>query len=200
MSLERPWEEPYDRLLDELSSHYPGEVTNREFPESQNGRTVDSAYFVYPMFTFPTGSGKARVSISEHPASGAAMIDSADNVEFLRIEQYFRTPFQIAVRQEGLFDRFQKFIGLTWEYQTGDEEFDRRYMLSISGDGEKALVGETEFRESIKHLEPFAALVVKEWGLGCTREITSASTLHFPRVRDFINRTNELTQIISRHT
>jgi hypothetical protein len=198
MSLEKPWEKPFEGLLQEISQHYRGEIykaDSRKPISSYDG--VDSSYFLYPVFHGELPGQKFLIEISEFPASDISDLEAIDNVEYLRIFVIKPTLYRITVAHEDWLRRLEKKFHLDREFQTGNEEFDRRYYLRPQSEKDKQLLRDSQFQEMVRGIEPFSVLQVSKSGVRWSQMITDEKQLDFLVVDNYLKKTLELTTMIS---
>jgi len=128
MLSEKPWRKEFDKLIQDMTAHWGGQITNFEKPED---RDLDlTSLYVYPIYKAKIDNYAVHVTISEFPLPGGGIISAADNVEYISVFLVVPCSFTAAIRHEHLIDRFKKKLGLENEVQTGNEEFDKKYFCT----------------------------------------------------------------------
>jgi len=193
MGLETPWEKPFEELLQEMSQNYKGEISRSESRDIRDG----TFYFVYPTFHGELQGHKLVIEISEFPGSDISYLEAADNVEYLRIFISVPTKYSIVITHESWFDRLKKKFHLDQEFQTGEEDFDRKYYLRLESDKDKKLLKDSKFEETVKSLEPFSVLQVFKSGVRWSQVLTDKKQLTFNTVDSYLQTTLKLAKMIS---
>jgi hypothetical protein len=173
-SWEKPWEEPFDELLTDLESRWGGEIW-RHTKQLEDHRSSD--YEIYPKLRATLNRYKIEVEINELPLSGSTQIDAADNVEYLRLFVPCPLEKRVLIRHEGFFDRVAKKLRMTWEFQTGNDAFDRKYFLNSKKGEDLSWIAQPEVLELIESLEPFTGARIFDHGIQWSREIRDRTDL-----------------------
>jgi hypothetical protein len=197
MSLEKPWEKPFEGLLQEISQHYRGEISGSDSKKPISSYGVDSSYFLYPVFYGELQGQKFMIEISEFPASDFSDLEAIDNVEYLRIFVIKPTLYRITVTHEDWLRLLEKKFHLDREFQTGNKEFDRRYYLGPQSEKDKQLLRDLRFQEMVRGIEPFSVLQVSESGVRWSQMITGEEQLDLSLVDNYLKKALELTTMIS---
>ena len=187
MSIDKPWEKDFDNLLSELHAHWPSGTTTVGKEVDQAG--ASSSIWQYPRFVVELHGLRYVISIAEFPIGSADILDSTDNVEYLRIEAVSDLNLSLTLRHEGFYDRFRKKFLFAYEYQTGVADFDRNYLIEAQTDVDRRLVSTGEFQRFVRELEPFANLALLKHTAGWSQELHGRNQLQFEvvteRVRQF---------------
>jgi hypothetical protein len=150
MSLARPWENAYKRLLVELESRWgktpvPGTIAAVLSPWDR------AAFDEYPGFVGERERDQFYVSLK---------------ADLLSLSVFRPLDAQVVIRPEGFVDRFLKAVRLDWEYQTGNPIFDHKfYFEQIKTEAEKRLVCDPGFQKLVVKLEPFVSVAVTDKGV-----------------------------------
>lgn len=198
MGAEKPWQEPFDNLLRDMTTRWGGKVTDEQsklLDETRSG--LSTSLWIYPVYSGELNVYPFSVTVSERPIARYGYFDDLDNVEHLRLTVTFSTPHEIIIRREGIFDRFKKAAHLAHEVQTGDEDFDRRYFLQTSPKEDRSLLRSPKFRSAVKNLEPFTVVGILPSGVTWAVELKRASQLHFEHVHDLLTRLMHLADVIN---
>ncbi len=196
MSIERPWQKPFDELLEELKARLGGEIKMPRDYGGANGRNPPPDIYNYPMFSTEVEGYKLIVEISEFPVTGASYLESGDNVEYLSLHVNTPIDCDLLIRHEGLIDRFKKRIGVTKEFQTGNEEFDRTYFLYVNPDHDASWLRDSTFRKAIEALEPFDAMRFAPYGIYLSQGIHDKQQLSFSAVEQHAVKLIDLARML----
>ncbi|MCP4684696.1 MAG: hypothetical protein GY867_04530 [bacterium] len=147
MSVEKPWEKQFQRLVEDLDAHWgQGEVQESAPNPDVISRSSGGGLWTYPFYRGERGD-----------------------------------------------DTFE------WEYQTGNEEFDRKYyVVDARSDKDKMLANNSDFQEIIKQLEPFAAIALSSSGVHLSRAIGGESVMTFQLVDEYLGRLEKLAELAGR--
>ena len=201
MSVERPWEEPFQRLIEQLKTNWT-EVPKKETASPVEKNPMPAGRWCsYPFFRAMRGDDQVVLTISESPVGTGDMLDAADNYEFLMLSVYRPLEARLTLRHEGIFDRLKKSIKFEWEYQTGNKEFDRKYyIVDARTDRDKALASNAEFQEQVRKLEPLTSIALMSSGVHLSVAIEDESVLSFESVDDYLGRLIRLADLAGRHS
>ncbi len=197
MSLEKPWERPFEKLLGEFSQQYEGEISRPKSEGACPSWGTDPSFLFYPTFSSELKGQKFIIEISEFPASDISYFEASDNVEYLRIFIVKPTQYSIVVTHEDWLHWLEKKIHLDREFQTNNDEFDRRYYVSPKSDEDKQLLMDLKFQQMVRSLEPFSLLQVSKSGVRRSQMITDEEQLDFSAVDGCLKKTLELAKLIS---
>jgi len=197
MSLEKPWQKPFEKLLQEFLQQCRGEISRPGSKGELPSWGDDLSFFFYPTFHGELQGQTFTIEISEFPASGFSDFEAADNVEYLRIFITKPTEYSVQVIHESWFHRLEKKFHLDREFQTGNSEFDRRYYLRSQADKDRQLLQDPRFQEMIMSLESFSVLQVLDSGVRWSQMISDEKQLEFLVVDDYLKRMLKLAATIS---
>ncbi len=193
MSLEKPWAKPFQILVEKLHARYDGKII---VPDA---KSAGSSY-VYPSVVIVIDGLRFEVEITElaEPVltGGYVGVAARDNIEFLHINVLFKSDYSIYVTHETISDRLEKFLHLEHEFQTGNNEFDKQYLIKLGSREEEKIVSRGEFRELIKILEPFKVLAIISTGLYRSENITNKKQLEFDKVNNCIITIKKIVSLI----
>ncbi|MBU0984207.1 MAG: hypothetical protein KKA42_10080 [candidate division Zixibacteria bacterium] len=195
MNLEKPWAKPYQSLLVDLDRTWPAVNPTRRLSYQK----VDPfmALYTYRVFEGDFGGERLEVDISEFPDPGYTFLEGADNVEYLRLQLRQKLPYDIKIRREVMIDRIRKAIGLDWEFQTGNQEFDKEFFIAARTDRGKRLLVDPTFQSSVKGLSPFTVLGISPTGLFWSRHISDKSQLTISAIEPVLGRLHQMLQYVS---
>jgi hypothetical protein len=188
MLSEKPWRKEFDRLLEEMKARWGGKITNVNDPKDRSLGAVSSSIYVYPTYQTTVDDSVLHVTISEFAFPGNRLIEAADNVEYLSIHLMTPCAFKAAIRHERFMDRFRKKIGLEYEVQTGNEEFDRDYFLITHPKEDINHLKSLQAQEGIMGLEPFSGLSFGSGGINLTRVLHDDSHLNVQSIETTIKK------------
>jgi len=160
MTLEKLWRKPYQKLIGELTEQWGGKVIDPSENDRGGFLQAPPGMFEYPRFFADIEEFHLRVESSELPFLGASFLEGADNYEYLRISASTDTDtkMSLAVRHEGFYDRMKKALRLEWEYQTGYEEFDKKYFILADHRGHPERLRDSAIQQAIMAMEPFEGI------------------------------------------
>jgi len=187
MAWQKPWEKEFNDLLERLHNSWGGNIVRN-----------DSKIYSYSIYKGEYRDYKLLLMISEYPYPTGDYIEGNDNVEYIQLQILGDFKYQIFIRAESWWDRFQKFIGLQVDYQTGKEDFDKKYLLHIGSGNEKHLVNDFSFQEQIKALDPFGSITMKESYFMITRQVRDKEQLTLANIENLTNRAIELIEYANR--
>jgi hypothetical protein len=196
MSLDKPWEKPFERLLQEFSLQYKGKISKSESNGKRPLWGYDSSFFFYPLFYGEWKDQTFTIEISEFSASMFGDFEAVDNVEYLRIFVIRRSSYNIMIVHEDWHHRFAKKLHLDREFQTGSKEFDYKYYLRTQSDKDKCLVANLRLQDMVRSLEPFSAIQILKPGILWSQMLTDEKQLEFWVVDNYLKKTLELTKLI----
>ena len=165
MSLARPWEDAYKRLLVELESRWS--KTPRATATPGPSAWDRAAFDEYPGFAGERDGEQFYVSLK---------------ADLLSLSVFRPLDVHVVIRPEGFVDRILKAVRLDWEFQTGNPVFDHKFYIErVKTDGEKKLVCDPGFQKLVEMLEPFVSLAVTDKGvhLSLTIEWEAQLTVDF---------------------
>jgi len=193
MSLERPWEKAFSKLIESLKTSWGESLPPRRTSDPGRDRPSIGSSWTYPAVAWHRGENRVVVSISESPVGCGGLLDAMDNYEFLHISLIRKLNALLILRHEGIFDRLKKAIKFEWEYQTGNREFDRKYyIVEARSESDKRLVCSGEFQGLIEQLEPIASVALLESGIHCSLAIDDESVLSSERVENVLDRMDRI--------
>ena len=178
----RRWEEPYNRLLEKLTGQFGGEIIKTKRASSLPG-------FSYSYFKAEVEGYRVMMNISEVPsARGIGAVEAIDSVQYLRLWCYFhlKKDYYIRITHEGAVSRFSKSMGISSEFQTGNKEFDDRYLLELRTERDQKLIKHSDIQYAIRALEPLVVFEVKETLVHTSQAIENKIQLEFDRVNQRI--------------
>lgn len=178
MGLEKPWENPFDVLLKRLVASWGGEIKRADQREI-------SETFIYPTYYGNLKGFRIEIEISEFPSREPYYMEANDNLEYLRI--HFGVPgnFAIKITHEGLGQKLRKLFHLVDEFQTGNQEFDKKYWLKTGFETDKQLLTNKKFQDLIFKLEPFSFFEISGFEIFWSQEISGKSQLEFDTVNRY---------------
>ncbi len=185
MSLEKPWEKPFELLLSEMEAAWGGTVK----------RSKESDFWVYPTYKTEIEAHPTYIEVSEFPVAGISVGEAADNVEYLRIYVQTKTDHELFIRQENFLDDVKKKFGLLVEHQTGSEVFDDKYVLFVRGDVDKDLLKQPDTQESIQELAP-SAMRIFEHGIQWSQQLQREEQLEFGTIAKCAERLVDLAKTV----
>lgn len=182
MTAEKPWKDPFDKLLQQMVSHWHGRVSGLD--EKSLGEMC-----VYPAFMGELKGYKFTVEMSEFPrvSKRPSRIEGMDNVEYLRIHVTVLNEHNIQVTHESLADRVGKFFHLEHEFQTGNKDFDHRFFIRLRSPQDKKFIADSKIQELIIELEPFIVLEVTPSGILWSQMIEDQKQLAYADVERFVH-------------
>lgn len=200
MNWEKPWSEPFEDFLRQLSANFKGEISSpKSRPETRPG-AADTSYFVYPSFKGQLQEQKFTIEISEFPVFTPNFFEGADNLEYLRIFVIQPSQYSLVITHESWLHQFKRKFLKDREFQSGNKEFDKRYYLRPESELDKRLLKETRFQESIKALDPFSVLEILKSGILWSQQITDEKQLVYSKVEGYLKKTLELAKTIASRT
>jgi len=189
MSVERRWEKPFDKLIEQLNIQYGKGAAEPTVPGVSAPKPASGCVWTYPVFAGGRGEDKVFVTVSETPVGIGTFLDAADNYEFLQLSLCRPLKTKLTLRHEGFFDRLKKSIKFEWEYQTGHEKFDRKYfILDAIAEGDRKLVSNREFQALIEQAEPFASLALWKSGVHLSSALAEGDELSLGRIEERLAR------------
>ncbi len=182
MTVEKPWKDLFDRLLQQMVSRWHGRVSGLD--EKSPGET-----YVYPIFMGELEGYKFTVEISEFPrvSKRPRPIEGMDNVEYLRIHVTALNEHNIQATHESFADRVGKFFHLEHEIQTGNKDFDHRFFIKLRSPRDKEFISDTKIQELIYELEPFTVLEIAPSGILWSQMIQDKKQLVYATVERSVN-------------
>jgi hypothetical protein len=176
MSLARPWEDAYGRLLVELDKRW-GQTSPASAPTPWEG----VAWNEYPGFSGKRNGEQVYISLS---------------ADLLSLSVFGPMGVRVVIRPEGLVDRFLKAIRFDWEFQTGNLLFDREfYIEQVKTDVDKKLVRDSAFQKLVGKLAPFVSLAVTDKGVHLSLMIEGESQL----TANYLEERLELLSQLAKH-
>jgi hypothetical protein len=205
MSLYKPWEKDYNRLLQKIVAQWGGTVDDAELKSRQNKESYETrtlgASFIYPIYTGTMKNIQFMIEISLFPGSvrTQSRIVAIDAIRYLRIYFFLKNNYNLQLTREDLEDRMEKFFHLTNEIQTGNPDFDKRFFIKSSTQKDQALVTESKIQELVTRLDPFELLEIIPTGIIWSITLTQNDQLDFSRVDKTVLTLLELTETINEH-
>jgi hypothetical protein len=185
MSLARPWEDEYRRLLLEIEKRWSKSRATGTSVAGQS-RWDAVAWDEYPGFAGERDGEQCYVSLK---------------ADLLSLSVFRPLGAHVVIRPEGFVDRFLKAVWLDWEFQTGNPVFDHRFYIErVRTDEEKRLVCDPEFQKLIEKLEPFVSLAVTENGVHWSLAIEGDSHLTVGFLDDRLGILSQLAKLVPNAT
>ena len=193
MFTEKPWERPFHDLLNKMSERWPnGTIATGKNPDQA---AVSSSIWQYPRFIVDIEGVRFVISVGEFPIGSADILDSADNVEYLRIEATTSFDLSLTLRHEGFYDRVRKRFLFAYEFQTGVADFDRDYLIDAQTDIDRRLVANGEFQRCVRELEPLSNLAFLKHSAGWSQELREESQLTLEAVAGRVAQFRECVEL-----
>jgi len=157
VSLERPWEDEFNALIDQLQAFYSGTLFDPDVPREERLANRPQMEFVwaYKSFEAIVGDHKIMIEISDSPLGEGGSVLTGDSLQFLLVSTSAVTGGSFGIREEGGWDRFLKAARLAWEHQTGDAEFDRRFFIMGDHKDKPDMMNRPELRTIVIEAAPF---------------------------------------------
>jgi hypothetical protein len=190
MSLEKPWEEPYDELLGKIAMKWEGKIYKPSPKSTKN-------MFIYPTFVGTKNGMKFEIDVSEFPDRKMNMLEAEDNVEYLRISIIVPNQYAVRITHEDFAFKVRKALRLTKEFQTGSMAFDKKYWLKLNSTADEKLLTNRIFQDKVFQLEPLALLEITRQGILWSQEITRKSQLSITSLEKHLNNVFAIAAIIS---
>ena len=170
-----------------MKSKWGGEIAEvKENPNDSRGISGPATRYLYPEYKSKFEDHLIYIDISEWPSLRKGVYDSADNVEFLRIRVYKKSDYKIIVTQEGFADRFLKALKISWEFQTGNEEFDKKYFVDPRSEKDKEFLKNVNLQSLIQQLEPFSEFAIHNSQIHWSQEISDSGQISFNNVKRYM--------------
>jgi hypothetical protein len=192
MSMTKPWAKPFDVLIGALLGEWGGK-------RIETGSEAANDLFFYPEYEGTRRGFDLCIRISEFPGGSPGSMEADDNVEYLRVQIPLLATIPLRISHEGLTDRIKKALRLAEEYETGNPDFDRSYLLRAESQKARDLLSNPEYQALISALEPFALLIVGERSLTVSVRIDEAAQLEPNRVLGWIRGVLDVAEFIGKH-
>ena len=195
MLSEKPWRNEFDKLLKDMKALWGGEITSFDDKDVPAEKALSGLY-VYPSYKTNVDGFPLNITISEFPLPGGGIIAAADNVEYISILLIAPCTLKAAIRHEHLMDRFKKKLGLEYEAQTGNENFDKKYFLITALKEDAGILKSSQVQQRIMKLEPFDGLHFSKGGINFTRFISDKDTLKIRNIENMVKRLIILANLV----
>jgi len=195
VSLEKPWDKPFRALLEEFAGFCGGRIEEPDFPPATTHRYVEASTFFYPTLTTSYGGFPLFIEISERP-TGTSRAGSGD-LEYIRLMVEAPTRYTLAIVQEHLWRKFLKLLGMELDFQTGNDDFDRRYLVVCKSETDRGFLRLTSTQQSIMNLEPFESVEILPKGIRWSQEIRKKSQLRYASLQEHVRLMVELAKNIT---
>lgn len=197
MSWEKPWQEPFASLLNQLSANFKGDISSQKSRPEARPIDTEISFFLYPSFRGELHEQKFIIEISEFPEFAFSVFEAEDNVEYLRIFAIQPSQYSLVITHENWLHQFKKKLHLESEFQSGSEEFDRRYYLRPESDQDQRFLKKAKFQNVVKALEPFSVLEILKSGILWSQHIADEKQLVYSKVARYLRKILELVEIIA---
>ena len=193
MSLEKPWDKPYDDLLRLVIQKWPGTIRH-------SGRKTAKDMYLYPTFAGTKNGLPFEIEISEFPDRKLDLYEAEDNVEYLRIFVSVKNRHAIKITHENFAQKTSKFFKLSKEFQTGSKVFDKKYWLELNSKQDEDLLCNRIFQDKIYQLEPLSLIEISKTGILWSLELTKKSQLSIASLEKRLNASLAIAAIIAPDT
>lgn len=182
MTYEKPWLDLYSQLLTDLTSALGGRIdvpkyNHEAIKNLTRAESAETSYYLYDVFHCELNGVQLQVEISHQAMAGDTSLDDEGMVEFLVLSANVRPQGNFRIRPEGVFDRLRKALKLHWEFETGNDAFDRAFNLEVPDDKAKSGLKRSEVMDTITALLPFEYLQAHPGGLRCSELLSKEEQL-----------------------
>jgi len=196
MDWEKPWKKEFNIILDELSQLYSGKIVDPADSKTDSFRVADKDYFIYRSFHGSLNGIEFVIEINELPLSGRQILDGDDNTEYLRIHLRIPTKYKIFITQEKWGHKLQKVLRLDKEFQTGNEEFDKKFYLKPNSEKDKGLLKDSSIQAAINAVDSFAEFKLSSNGIYWSNMITKKNQLNIEIISNTIQSLIRMSEMV----
>ena len=184
----RHWEKTYRSLLTEMNSAWGTGQSEEEFDR----RFESFGKITYPEFKGHIVDNRFLLSLSDSSlqviSNRPSTYSGGGGHEYIRITFFANHDHDFCLVHEGIYDRIRKTLRMDWEFQTGNDEFDRRYFLDVTEPRSKQLLSERAFQTTIVAAEPFSVIQVTPNYVTHSTEVKTDDELDIVRISSSLSR------------
>ena len=183
MSWERPWIEEFEILTEKMLRQRSAKL--KELSDKPAVGDIGLGW-LYPQLSFREKGYDLWLTVSDSAGFSDFLGSGGSRVEYLRIFTHRKKQYKIGITHEGFFDRLSKKLHLQTEYETGNPDFDRRYLIRADKPTDRAIMESGGFQQAVLAAEPFETIALWNRTVHMSQMIESAEQLEYENVNRII--------------
>ena len=193
MSWERPWINEFEKLTKKMVDQRSAQV--KELSDKPTSGDIGLAW-LYPRLSFHEKGCDLWLTVSDSSGFGEFLGSGGSRVEYLRIFTRREKQYKVGITHEGFFDRLSKKLHIQTEYETGNPDFDSRYLIRADNPTDRAIIESGGFQQAVLGGEPFETVALWNHTAHMSQMIEAAELLEYENASHFISRFVQLLRAV----